>query len=396
PRQTLVSPRLRPRGPQDLLNCSPLPTMMNSYQLTKKVSTILPNTERFYLSAQALHLPVKLLDEIDGFEIVLGKQHYYFSYNELPFNNSCSARIAVNKFYTNKLLENAGIPVPKAAYLNITDFEENLLDERIADLKFPLVIKPLTGSLGMGVLCNIQSPEELNYHLKQILSIHQHLLIEEFHANLKSYRVLVFNRKVIGVILCHPAHVVGNGRHNLKELIDLANISREALDDPGIGPILVDEECKIRLKELKLTLDYIPANGERVVLAYTSNGSRGGSYESLGKQICRENRQLMIQVATQLNLNLTGIDIECEDINRPIRKTRGVILEVNHRPDVRIHEQPSNQYPLPVSRKILRSFIYRHPLAYLYALFSKQSANVYLRVLLASSLIILFFWFIRS
>ncbi|RAP37035.1 UDP-N-acetylmuramyl peptide synthase [Legionella quinlivanii] len=304
-------------------------------------------------------------EEIDGFEVVLGKHHYHFSYNESPFNNSCSARIAINKFYTNTLLESAGIPVPKAAYLNLEDFENNLLNERIADLNFPLVVKPLTGSLGMDVLCNIQSLEELTRHLLRIFSLHHHLLIEEFHGNLKSYRVLVFNKEVIGVVLCRPANVIGNGSLTIKELIDAANIERQALDNPDLGPITADEECMIRLKERGISLDYIPPKDERIVLAYTSNGTRGGSYESLGKEISRENRQLMIQVAEQLNLQLTGIDVECEDINQPIVETGGVIIEVNHRPDVRIHELPNAGHPQPVSKTIMRSFMYRHPFSYL-------------------------------
>ncbi|MCK1850958.1 hypothetical protein MXD98_16680, partial [Legionella pneumophila] len=38
---------------------------------------------------------------------------------------------------------------------------------------------------------------------------------------------------------------------------------------------------------------------------------------------------------------LVGIDVECSDIiNVPIEQSKGVILEVNHKPSIRIHEFP--------------------------------------------------------
>ena len=332
----------------------------------------------------ALRLPVKPREDIDGFELQLGKHHYLFAGNETPFNNSSSASIAVDKYCTNKLLEMADIPVPKAIFLHVSEFQQKTFEEKIIDLKFPLVIKPLTGSLGIDVLCNVQSLDELLISLTHFFSLYDHLIVEEFHRRLKSYRVLVFKQKVIGVVICHPASVIGDGKHNIKKLVDLMNIKRKETGDPGLGPIVIDEECRIRLRELGIGLDYIPAAEEHVVLCYTSNGTRGGTYESLGKQICKENRQLMIRVAAVLNLKLTGIDLECEDINRPLTGTDGVILEVNHRPCVRIHELPISGNPQLVSKTIMRSFISRHPLSYLYALYSNRPTAFYIRSFIVS------------
>lgn len=351
----------------------------------EKEITININIERYYKSSRALRLPVKQLDEMDGFELKLGKHYYLFSNNDTPFNNSSSASIAVDKYCTNKLLEMAGIPVPKAISLHVSEFQQGTLEKKIVDIKFPLVVKPLTGSLGIDVLCNIQSLDELKNNLTKYFSLYDHLIIEEFHGKLKSYRVLVFNKKIIGVVLCHPASVLGDGEHNIKELIDLMNIKRKEIQDPGVGPIVIDKECHIKLKELGIGLDYIPPSGEHVKLCYTSNGTRGGTFESLAKQICKENRQLMIQVATVLNLNLTGIDVECDDIKHPLTGTNGVILEVNHRPCVRIHELPLSGNPLLVSKTIMRSYIYRHPFFYLYLLYSNKPTALYIRSFIVAS-----------
>jgi len=323
-------------------------------------------------------LPVRPVQELNGFELILGKRYYLFRGGETPFNNSSSAGIASDKYCTNKLLERAGVPVPKAISLHVSEFEEGKLEEKLRDLTFPLVIKPLIdGAKGLDVLCNIQTIEHLNKLLHRYFLSYEFLIIEEFHGNLKSYRVLVFNKRVIGVVLRFPASVIGDGRHTINELVELTNRERQL--NSALGPIKIDDECHIKLKELGIDADYIPPPGVRIVLCYTSNATRGGLYKSLGNKLCRKNRKLMIRVASLLNLNFTGIDVECSDINIPIESSGGVIIEVNHRPSIRIHEFPISGRPNYVTRKIARSFIYRHPFSYLYALYSKQPSAFYVR-----------------
>ncbi|KTC87400.1 MULTISPECIES: UDP-N-acetylmuramyl peptide synthase [Legionella] len=326
-----------------------------------------------------LFLPAEQIDDIDGFAVKLGKKHYYFRGGETPFNDSCSANIALNKYCMNKILESQGIPVPKAIALHRSELEDGELKEKIADLKFPLVAKPTkNGSRGRDVLCNIQTLEQLTNYLNYAFTLYEFITIEEFHGKLKSYRVLVFNRQVIGVIQRYPAQVVGDGKHSLAQLVQSTNLQRAKLND-ALGDIVIDEECRIKLQELKLDLDYIPQQDEQVFLAYTSNATRGGTFKSLGKQICKKNSLLLIRAAQALNLNIVGIDVECEDINVPMEGSRGVIIEMNNCPSIKIHEIPMSGPPNRVSKKIMRSFIYRHPLSYLAMLYINKRANFYIR-----------------
>lgn len=351
------------------------------------------DAELYYQRAKTLFLPVKPRPETNGFELKMSRFHYLFYNNDTPFNTSSSSFIAINKYTTNQILAMANIPVPKAILLHRTDLQREPLENIIAELRFPLVIKPVDNSLGIGVLCNIKTFKELSFFLKKYCDLYQSVIIEEFHEKLKSYRVLVFNRQVIGVVLCHPAKVLGDGKHTIQELIELANIKRNELkNNHYLSPIMLDEEAQIRLQELGINEEYIPAAGETIVLCYTSNPTRGGSYESLGVTICKENRNLMIKVASVLNLGLVGIDVECTDINIPISQSLGVILEVNHRPSMLIHEFPITGQPQSVTKKIMKSFIYRHPLAYLYSLYSNKSIKFYIRVIIVSAASAVIYW----
>lgn len=349
------------------------------------------NTAYYYKSARNYFLPVKAIDEINGFILRLGKKNYFFRGRETPFNNLSSAKVALNKYCTNKLLQMAGIPVPMATALHRSEYENGLLDVVMADLKFPVVVKPTLGGLGKDVLCNVQALEQLRTFLDAMFPVYEYLSIEEFHGGLKSYRVLVFNKRIIGVIYREPAYVLGNGQHSIRELIDLTNADRAKLNDI-LAPIVIDEECHFRLAEHGITLDYIPREREKIRLGYTSNASRGGSFTALkNNRICKENRKLMVRIAELLNLDLAGIDVECEDISVPLELSSGVILEVNHCPSIRIHENPPIGEPNPVSKKIIRKLIFRHPFSYLAVLYRHERTYVYVRsFILLSFLAILY------
>lgn len=346
------------------------------------------NAECYYQSALSYYFDARPIPEIDGFEIRLGKKRYFNQGVINCFNDHCSVSIARNKFASNKLLEQAGFPVPLATVIAQTYFENGYLEETIKELQFPLVIKPAqNGRRGRNVLCNIQNLEQLKKHLKASFLDDEFISIEEFHGNLNSYRVLIFKNKLLGVVQRFPAEVTGDSKHTLKELIHLKNIERAKKADI-LAPIAVDEELHIRLNELGLTLDYIPKRHETIKLCYVCNASRGGTFASLGQRICEENKKLLIKAAKILNLNLVGFDIECKDINLPITSTGGVIIEANANPSIRIHEQPLIGPSQNVSKIILRSLIFKHPLSYLLGLYHHKRTKLYFRVLMFTLVII--------
>lgn len=311
--------------------------------------------------------------------MTLNRSRYLFCAGEPPLNSSTSARVAYHKYYTNQLLHMAGVPVPRSVRLLEEEFQDGSFIQKIECLKFPLVVKPVQARLGADVLCNIQTLNDLKTALTNTFAFYHSLLIQEFHGNLTSYRVLVFNQRIIGLVLRHPATVIGDGKHSLEALVTLENQKRAQLN-VFLGPIVFDTETQIRLNELGINERYIPAEGEQVVLCYVSNATRGGSFGTLNtKIICKENRQLMLHITKTLNLKLAGIDIQCTDIKTPIEPSQGVIIEVNEIPNVRIHELPMWGKPQLVTRIIMRHFIYRHPFAYVWSLCTNRRTAFYVK-----------------
>lgn len=342
------------------------------------------NTQLYYQSAVDLKYHPLLLRDISSFIIKLGRKKLFFRGAETPFNRGSSIEIASNKYCMNKILDWAGFPVPRSTTFSREWFERKNLETLIKDVNFPVVIKPTQGTAnGEDVLCNISHINELQQCLAEKFQKHRYLSIEEFHPHLNQYRVLVFYNRVIGVVQRFPASVVGDGVHSIQALIDRQNAAREKIKETYLlGPIQVDEECHIRLKELNITLDTVLKKNEKVVLCYTSNDARGGTAESLGDKIHKENAQLLCRAANALGLNLVGFDVLCEDILIPIEKSRGVILEANYNPDIALHEEPMFGIPQRVSKIMMRRFRWMHPLAYLVGIYQNWNRAFYFRVFL--------------
>lgn len=341
------------------------------------MNTSIEKNSRFYFqSAKRLLLPVTEHAELLGFNLVLGKHHYIFHRFDTPFNDASSTHLSMNKFTTNRYLEQHNIPVPKGILLSLDAFKQSRHHSSIEHLRYPLVVKPVFGARGIDVLCNIQTPEELEQGLIAFFAHYPQVIIEEFHGKLKSYRVLIFKQKILGIVLRHPATITGDGEHTIAQLIAQSNEQRKAITEI-LGPIVIDQECLMKFKEYGVDEQYIPRKNERLILNYTSNAHRGGTYETVSNNICRENRRLLRQITRLLNLPLAGIDVECADLSRPLNRSNGVIIEVNCKPNVEIHEQPLAGNKQMVTRSMMRYFIYRHPLLYIKALYRARQLAVY-------------------
>jgi cyanophycin synthetase len=76
-----------------------------------------------------------------------------------------------------------------------------------------------------------------------------------------------------------PAFVEGNGKDTIEELIEKTNKdTRRDIQNPThtLKPIVIDEAMLELLKEKELSLNYIPAIGEKVVVRKVASMSQGG------------------------------------------------------------------------------------------------------------------------
>ncbi len=322
------------------------------------------NTLLYYRSALKLKLPAVECSAINGMIITLGKRNYFFYDYATPWNNSSSIYISLNKYISNSLMREAGIPIPKSTTLAASEFSYDELLSATSELKFPLVLKPfLWSAKGRDVICNIPTMAKLYTICEQMLKLYPFLMLEEYHGDLQDYRVLVFKNQILAVVARYPAFVIGNGRDTIKKLVEDKNELRAKTSDV-LKPIVLGYEANFCLENQNLTLQSIPEKDQRVQMGYTCNASVGGESESIPLTMCDENKKLFLKAASVLSLTLVGFDIACKNLAIPLGKDNGIFIEANKSPSMRIHEEEISGPPQYVSMNILRALIYKHPISY--------------------------------
>lgn len=343
----------------------------------------------YFKSCKELHLKPVKKPEIDGFQFTLGKKIYYFRSGQTPFNNASACSIASNKYSTNLVLHNHQIPVPKAFAITYKEFKKGLLD--LSDMRFPVVVKPNWGSCsGHDVICNIESLDILLELLPKLLKKHYSISIEEFEGNLSSYRVLVHAGNVIGLVERIPAHITGDGKHTIEQLIDIENEKRRLLRKKlPYGQLKLNIESEFIFKKRGIDKSHVPQLDEKIPLRYICNSAAGGTTINLPiKNICVENKLIALKAAKALDLDLVGFDFLCEDISKPIGITRGFIIEANYAPDITLHELSPAGTPTQVTRIILKKFIAQHRIAYLIMRLQSKPISFVLKFMLVLAFII--------
>lgn len=336
----------------------------------------------FYQAAEKLNLPNTYLPYIDYLSIQLGQKNYYFTRTLTPMNQGSSIFIAQNKHVANALLGDAGFCVPKAILLSQERYLQQPLAQLLQGINFPLVAKPVTGtSRGLDVRCNITNINSLEKYLKNFFQTYQtDVQIEEFHQNLKEYRVLILKNRVIGVVERFAAHVIGDGQQTIESLIAQSNKERDHLNATlTMAPIVVDDEIQQCMEEQHLSLQSIVPKDKKITLCYTVNTGRGGDIFSHGNKIHSQNAKQLIRAAKLLGLTYVGFDVLCEDINLSFHHTKWMIIEANFHPDITIHEVPNRGKRARVVNKVLLQLILQHPFFYGYHLMLKSKFSVYVK-----------------
>ncbi len=259
--------------------------------------------------------------------------------------------LASDKRSTKELLGDMGVPVPKG--FTVRRLEE--LEVTIEDAGgFPVVIKPLNANHGKGITVNINDLDSATAAYDAAKEFCPTVLVEKYVTG-DDYRLLVINNKLRAVAKRVPAHVVGDGRSTIEELIEQEN------KDPrrGFGHenvltlITIDEMTKRLLSQKGYALHTVLERGESCNLKSTANLSTGGIAVDCTDIIHPYNAFIAERAAQIIGLDVAGIDLICPDITQPVHETGGAIVEVNASPGLRMHLSPSEGIARNVAEPVI-------------------------------------------
>ena len=258
--------------------------------------------------------------------------------------------IACDKEETKALLEAAEIPVPRGTVIRT----EAGLDEAIERFGYPLVIKPIDGNHGKGNTTNITNREQAIKAFEAAKVYSRSVIVERFITGY-DFRCLVINYKFICAALRTPASVVGDGIHTIQWLIDETNKDprRGYGHEKVLTQITVDQFTQKMLDDANITLEHIPAKGERVLLKPTANLSTGGTSTDVTDEVHPANIFMFERIAKIIGLDICGIDVMAMDLRTPVAENGGAILEVNAAPGFRMHIEPAEGLPRNVAEPVV-------------------------------------------
>lgn len=309
-----------------------------------------PSTSAIVEEAKKRHIPITRIGHESLVRLGYGR-HSRLIESTLTDATSCiSADLSSNKQLTKALLSEHKIPVPYGKVV-FSEISAVMVANQIG---MPVVIKPYDGNQGKGVFLNLKTNEEIKEAYREASKFSNGIIVEKFVKG-RDFRILVVGDKVCAVAERLPASVTGDGKHTIKELVDIVNSdeNRGESHEKALTKIKLDSVSRNLLRKNGLTEDSIPEPGQVVVLRQNGNLSTGGTAIDCTDIIHPENAQLAVSAAKAIGIDIAGIDVVAEDISKPITETGGAIVEVNTAPGIRMHLYPSVGKPRNVAKDIV-------------------------------------------
>lgn len=297
------------------------------------------STEMIKTEAEKRGIPITRIGKGSLIQLGYGKNGRIMQATLSDCPSCISVDTACNKDLTKMMLSDYGIPVPEG---KLVKNEDELLKQCMI-LGYPVVVKPNFGSHGIGVSINLKTPEEV-LNAYNIAKEYEDTVLVEKYIKGNHYRLLVVGNKMVAASMRIAAHVVGDGEHGIKELIELENTENTKRGEGHEKPltkIIVDKVVEAYLAKQNINLNYIPSYGEIVHLRENDNLSTGGIAIDVTDKVHPDSIDYAISAAKIIGLDIAGIDITIQDISKSLIETGGAIIEINAAPGIRMHHFPA-------------------------------------------------------
>jgi cyanophycin synthetase len=297
-----------------------------------------PSTGSIVAEAKKRDIPFLRLDEEALVQLGYGCKQRRIEATITGLTSAIAVDMAGDKDRTKRMLTEANIPVPMGDVICSVD----KLKQAIDLIHFPIVVKPLDSNHGKGATINIQSWEAALVAFERAKKYSEKIIIEKYIPG-KDFRVLVINNKFVAAALRTPASVTGDGRHTIRELIQIVNSDprRGNGHDNVLTCIEINDVCHEYLAKNGYTLETVLPIGQLCYLKPTANLSTGGTATDVTDEVHPKNISLFERVARTIGLDVCGIDVMATELNTPIKENGGAVLEVNAAPGFRMHIEPT-------------------------------------------------------
>ncbi len=310
----------------------------------------------FYLNAaDTLGLKYSIRNEKMGLAtITKGDKTLDISSIILGLNSQLSGCLSENKVKTSTLLQEQNIPVPK---FQTFEDPEHAIAFALEELhkKKSVVIKPISGSLSIGITVSPASLAQIKAAVKEAFIGNSEIMIEEYVPG-RHFRITVLDDEVIAITERIGANVKGDGENTVLELIAQKNIQRKIDFLPEIFLRKKDLEY---LKNEKIELLKVYPKGIYIALQLGCDLDIGGERVRVDRDLVpKVNSDLFINALKTLGLRFGGIDYITPDITIPYTTIPTAINEINSCPDSDVHYRDTKNYDNYAAERIIEKIFF--------------------------------------
>lgn len=266
--------------------------------------------------------------------------------NDLGLNPGAAEDLAKDKGHTKFLLRAIGVECPDGREFLLPWWAETIGSNQQkkgntsmhiaaeaaeyveSSLGYPVYVKPVAGSKGIGVQ-RVDTAPELGATLAELNAARSRVAIVEEAISMPDYRIVVLDGELISAYRRDPLAVVGDGTKTIGSLLDSI---QHQYDQEGRDTVIDPSSPNIRSHLLRNGMDmkFVPSEGVKIELASISNLSAGGTSEDVAGVIGQRWIETATYIADNFNLRLCGVDLACEDITNDDADYS--VIEVNSTP----------------------------------------------------------------
>ena len=273
--------------------------------------------------------------------------HYFFRSRGDKVSNDAVA-IVQQKHKAKTYFMDEKVPTPKGIMFDKTVEKQVILD-RVKSLTYPLVVKPVQGNFGKGVITNIQDETELVQAIDYLITNFEEYndyIIEEFFEG-EEYRVYVIGNEVVAASKRIPANVKGDGIQTIEQLIHEKNKMRKKNPYLAERLIDIDQNIVMHLQKQNFHLSSVPEQNQVIRLKGPANISAGGDPIDATESLTDKVQKVAIAAVKSIPLLVhAGVDVIVHDDDVSV-------LEVNATSDISMHTFPLEGTPRNVAEKII-------------------------------------------
>jgi hypothetical protein len=249
-----------------------------------------------------------------------------------PQNNATASTLASDKYFTNRILECAGVATLGGEYFFLNDrhrahrppgHERGDAREYFTKLGATAFIKPLLGSRGDFAQAIFDEASLLRY-LGEVAVYYDSILIQPIVAA-SEYRVFLLDDEVVYTARKYPPFVLGDGERPIRDLLAAHN---DDLRSRGLSPVTVSADREPEL-------DTVPREGVRWDIPGRMNLSAGG------KMVLRDPPSEAALTMARRAARALGLRVAAVDLFTCIGADPNAmaVIEVNANPSIRLLEQ---------------------------------------------------------